>query len=402
MKTFFILSCILYIRLTAHAQDPIDILKQAYLACQSVENGYYEMTRRMKYMSGNDTTTIAYACHFMKLEEDTLFPVAFHYRSFRNETLSGHVLYTGNDLVTTHERDSSGQVMSKLQWAEEIDALKHNYQFYDPLIKEESYPLPKDGAFADESYTFVFLGEEILPSGNCYHIRMHKTPENEPESFLQVIDYVYDFWISKENSLPLQYASAVNLVMDNDTMYQYEQVTLNTYSINTLTNEHILTLESLPGYYTLEEYVPYARPALLSIDTIAPLWTLPSLTGDTMRLSDLRGNLVIVDFFYKSCYPCLLALPGLQELHEKYYDRGLRVIGVNPFDKKEDDLTMFFAKRGVTYPILLEAQEVAGQYRVSGYPTLYVLDRNGNIVYAQVGYGKEAEKALEDFIVSNL
>jgi peroxiredoxin len=403
MKNILLLTCIiLYLAPAAHTQDPIDILKQAYLACQSVENGYYEMTSRMKYMSGKDTTTSSYSCHFRKLKEDTLFSTAFHHQSYWKDTFVGHVLYTGNELVTTYERDSSARIMSKEQWAEEIDAIKHNYNFYSPLTEEDSSPLPKESAFTDDRYTFIYLGDVALHHGTCYHLRMHKAPKNEPDDFMQVIKQEYDFWISKDDHIPVQYSSAVDLVMNNDTMYQYEIITLNTYSINSLTDEHILTLDALPDYYTLKEYVPYTRPELLPNDTIAPAWTLPSLTGDTVRLSDLLGNLVIVDFFYKSCYPCMLALPGLQELHEKYYDRGLRVIGVNPYDKKEDDLAAFLYKRGVTYPILLEAKEAANQYRVSGYPTLYVVDRNGNIVYSQVGYGKEAEEKLEEFIVSNL
>ena len=67
----------------------------------------------------------------------------------------------------------------------------------------------------------------------------------------------------------------------------------------------------------------------------------------------LKGKLVLIDFFTKSCYPCMLALLGLQALHKKYKSKGLNVIGINIYDKKEDGIIPFLSKRGITYPVLL-------------------------------------------------
>lgn len=96
------------------------------------------------------------------------------------------------------------------------------------------------------------------------------------------------------------------------------------------------------------------------------------------------------------------ALPALQALHMKYKDHGLIIVGIDPYDNKEDDIAAFLAKRGVTYTVLLEGKEVVKEYRVSAYPTIYLIDKNGNILFIQEGYGKGTEEALEEVIRENL
>ena len=185
-------------------------------------------------------------------------------------------------------------------------------------------------------------------------------------------------------------------------MYQYEKIILNKYEVNTLTDESPLKISSIPSWYKLKDFVPYKSPKLLPNDTIAPNWVLPSLTDEKINLEDLKGQLVLIDFFYRSCYPCMQALPGLQALHEKYKDKGVKIIGIDPYDKKEDDIAAFLAKRGVTYTVLLEGKQAAKDYRISGYPTMYLIDRNGKVIFTNVGYGKGTEDILEEAIKKNL
>ena len=97
-----------------------------------------------------------------------------------------------------------------------------------------------------------------------------------------------------------------------------------------------------------------------------------------------------------------VALPSLQALHEKYEDQGLRIIGVDPYDKIEDSIAPFLAKRGVTYLVLLDGKKVAKEYHVSAYPTMYLIGRNGKILFSQIGYSEEAEKKLEKIILEHL
>ena len=224
----------------------------------------------------------------------------------------------------------------------------------------------------------------------------------EKGSGLNLIEYARHFWINTKDMMPVQYSEKIAMVMNKDTMIQYDLVTVDRYELNMPFEEDKVSLSVVPAYIKLKEYTPYVRPEPLPIDTIAPLWSFPSLTEDTVRLEGLKGKLVLLDFFYKSCYPCMQALPALQSLHEKYKDQGLVVIGLDPYDDNEDNLPDFLAKRDVDYTVLYASREIAKTYRVSGYPTMFLIDKQGKIIHIQEGYGEGTEARLEEIILNQL
>ncbi|MBK9248565.1 MAG: hypothetical protein IPM69_10735 [Ignavibacteria bacterium] len=71
-------------------------------------------------------------------------------------------------------------------------------------------------------------------------------------------------------------------------------------------------------------------------------------------------------------------------------------------DKYDDEFRSFLRKSGVKYPIAFANKDMSNSYRVSSYPTMYLIDTQGNIIYSQVGYSKHHESALEEIIVKNL
>ncbi|HRW21671.1 MAG TPA: hypothetical protein P5509_06840, partial [Bacteroidales bacterium] len=84
MKIVICISGLLGILFIISCSEPNaeDILKKSYEKCQSIENGYYEMTSYMKYMSNNDTTSSSYTCYFKKLADDSIYSAAFHYQHY--------------------------------------------------------------------------------------------------------------------------------------------------------------------------------------------------------------------------------------------------------------------------------------------------------------------------------
>lgn len=209
------------------------------------------------------------------------------------------------------------------------------------------------------------------------------------------------YWINKADSFPVQYTDLYKRLADNDTVYQYERNSIKRYELNN-TNETSVELPSIPDNYRLKVIDPNEEYPLLPINTIAPAWDLATLQGDSLSLADLKGKLVLIDFFYKSCYPCMLALPVLQSLHTKYKEKGLVVVGIDPIDKKDENFPAFLSKKGVTYRVLLEGKNVAKSYKVSGYPTVYLIDRDGRIIHTNVGFDEGMEKNLEEIIIKYL
>lgn len=381
--------------LSLFSQDPIEILKKSFEKCQSVTNGHYKMNYYMEFMDGNKSPETAFICYFKKLSDDDIYSSAFHYKRYLKNGNSDDQMYTGVEYVSYWEGDSSGTIMRKSEWAKEIKSYAHNQTFYTVLTNRKSRPLPGEEEFSDSNFIFKYIGEEKINNFSCLHVQMNEIPVNDPKDDMQAIRQEYHFWVNKEDNIPVQFTIAFDMVMNNDTMYQFQRSTLETYTTDLQDIDQYVGLGSVPAFIRLSDYKPYVAPPLLPKDTIAPVWKLPDLQGDSVSLADLRGNVVLVDFFYRSCYPCMQALPALQALHEHFGDEPVKIVGIDPYDKPEDGIAEFLAKRGVTYTVLLGGGIVAKTYRISGYPTIYLIDKEGNVADTQYGFGEGVDKSLE-------
>ena len=387
-----------------------DVLRKSYEKCQSIKEGHYEMTLKKKWLSDNDTTLSRYTCDFKKMPNDTIYGKAFNYfqetwnldNGSWDSEYSYHYLYTGNEYASFG--DSTGTLMLRDLWADDIIRGRHNRTFYQPLATKSSYPLRTNADLDDENifdkdYTYS-LSETKLDEKTCYLVDILGPVDDEPDTIfgMQTIRYEINLWIDKKDYLPIQYSIAFDILGQQDTMYQYDEFKLLAFDPNVDTTK--LTLESIPAEVTLKDYEPYKAPEPLSDGSLAPDWSLPTLTGDTVRLADLKGKVVLLDFFYKSCAPCCAAMPVLQGLYDKYKDQGFMMIGIDPIDDPEkDEMADFLAKRGITYTILFAERELSDTYRIAGYPTLFLLDREGKIVEKHVGFGKGMEEELEATLV---
>ena len=380
-----------------NAQESVEtVIRKTREKCQSIQNGHYVMDRKMKYMSGNDTSYRRQTCDFRKMPDDTIFRKAF--ATFEepkgHPEWNHHYLYTGTEEVSYD--DSTGTIMSCAQWADEIISYRHNMNFYSPLTTQSCYPVPTEKQEADSDYVFS-LSETLLDGKSCYLLDIFVKKHGEPDRYFGIvcIRYEVNIWIDKQNYLPIQYSVAFDNIEGQDTMYQYEECKL--VAFDPKVDESKLSLESIPSNITLQDYVPYEAPEPLTEGTPAPDWSLPTLTGDTVRLSDLRGKIVFLDFFYRSCAPCCAALPILQSLHEKYKDHAVVVVGIDPYDdpvKKE--MSEFLSKRGITYTVLFSDYKLSKTYHVHAFPTLFILDREGKIVKIHTGFSKEMGTELEE------
>ena len=136
---------------------------------------------------------------------------------------------------------------------------------------------------------------------------------------------------------------------------------------------------------------------VLGKSTVAPDFTLETLDGQNMRLSDLRGKAVLLNFWATWCGPCKIETPWLVELQKQYGAEGLQVIGVAMDDSGKDDIEKFAKDMGVNYPVLLGKEAVGDAYGgVPALPETFFIGRNGKIVDRIIGLKGRGE--IEDSI----
>ncbi|MBQ8957845.1 MAG: TlpA family protein disulfide reductase [Bacteroidales bacterium] len=394
-KTVYLIAASLFVA-GCHHPSVEEMMRKSYQKCQSIESGHYEMTYLMKYMSKPDTTITQYVCEFLKLPDDTLFGFAFHSQLENDNGTVRSTLYTGNELVRYD--DSAGTITSCALWMDHLQNIQHNFLFFDPLVRKNSRPLKNDEKLADTAYAYS-MSTDRLNGRTCYRVNIIGPTWENKMLGMKGIRQETDIWIDKKSYIPIRYAQAADIVQQGDTLYQYEECRLN--NLKEDANLTLLNLESIPKNVILKDYTPTKSPEPLKEGEVVPQWTLESLDGDSVSLADLKGKVVLLDFFYKSCGPCVAAMPYLQRLHEQYKDKGFVVVGIDPFDTKEE-LFEFLEKRGITYTILFCNKELPTQYHVDGYPNLFLLDREGKLIQLYSGYRQKLNEWIEEELVKQL
>ncbi|MFQ5423733.1 MAG: TlpA family protein disulfide reductase [Phycisphaerae bacterium] len=166
-------------------------------------------------------------------------------------------------------------------------------------------------------------------------------------------------------------------------------------------DDDVFSPERPAGYKKTEIEKPRRDPprALLVAGTTAPDWSLQTPQGRTVSLKDLRGRIVVLDFWATWCGLCKMAMPGVQKIHERFEDKPVEVFGMNTWERGGDPAA-YMKKKDYTYGLLLKADDVAKAYHVSGIPTFYVIGPDGKILLADVGAGHE--KAIVKTIEESL
>ena len=120
-------------------------------------------------------------------------------------------------------------------------------------------------------------------------------------------------------------------------------------------------------------------------DFAAPDFTVQTLDGDTMTLHDLRGQVVVLNFWATWCSPCKAEMPALQRVYLDTRDRGVEILAIT-VETDKTALQDFVDAYQLTFPIGVDAStEVSRLYRVQGTPTTFFIDRKGVIRWVVVG-----------------
>lgn len=144
------------------------------------------------------------------------------------------------------------------------------------------------------------------------------------------------------------------------------------------------------------------RAGAAQVGSLAPDWTAKDPEGKDHQLSNYKGKLVLMDFWGTWCPPCRAAMPGMQELHEKYKDKGLVVLGMNVEKSAKADPAKYMKENKFTYGLMLESGGIAQQYAIRAYPTFILIGPDGRILFRDQGFSKALEHQLEEVIKDNL
>jgi len=166
-------------------------------------------------------------------------------------------------------------------------------------------------------------------------------------------------------------------------MYRIDRQTYQVYKVSTYAGE---TTEI--ALFEGESTAPGTKSEGVSmIGMEAPDFTLPDPAGNPVHLRDLRGKVIVVDFWATWCSPCRELMPHIQKMQEQLGPKGLVVLGLD-VGEEAGRVAKFAKQQSYTFRLLLDAEpEVTSRYFVQSYPTTFVIDRAGRIAYRDMGSG---------------
>ena len=128
---------------------------------------------------------------------------------------------------------------------------------------------------------------------------------------------------------------------------------------------------------------------------LAPDFSLPTPDGESIRLSDLRGQAVLVNLWAIWCPPCRAEMPAIEKIYNEYKDDGLVVLAVNmTYQDDASEILPFVQEHGLTFPILLDESAIVGRaYQLRSLPSSFFITREGIINEVVIG-GPMAEALL--------
>lgn len=134
------------------------------------------------------------------------------------------------------------------------------------------------------------------------------------------------------------------------------------------------------------------------VDQNAPEISLPGLDGKTVKLSGLKGQVVMVNFWASWCQPCLTEMPLIEALYNKYKKIGFTVLAVN-VDEDPANAHAMLKEVPVSFPVVLDTKNTSIQeYQVQAMPSTYMVDRKGVIREVHRGYKVGDEAEYENYI----
>jgi thiol-disulfide isomerase/thioredoxin len=255
------------------------------------------------------------------------------------------------------------------------------------LIAEFLRPQP----FAEElaAVSSTYEGEQSIAGTACHVIRVGYQDGSEARWYFGKADSL-PHRVDRISKTPAGEAIRVLQLSAIDIAPEFNNTTFAT---------------KVPEGFERKEFVrrPRSDPRLLPVGSVAPDWTLATPQGKSVTLSELRGKVVVLDFWATWCGPCIRAMPGVQKLHERFKDKPVAVFGINTWERSSRaDPAAAMKRMGLTYGLLLKGENVAKAYRVTGIPTFYIIGPDGKVAHASAGLAPGGEEVFASLIESLL
>lgn len=365
----------------AKQQNANSILKKTSDKLNSLTTFTYDIRRELNYASENYHNISDWSCYFNF--DPTNSTVGFQYQV--NDSTSSN-LFNGTEKFELNKPAKTIQINNNPQ-KNDFNSLSYLYNSIItlrnilPLLiaDKNSIKSVKDTTINNHLFEVVAINigkRRIQNLGEDFDTMQTKS------------DFIYKITIDKSNNLPME------ILQKNDLNDDFIKTNFN--NINTAPSQ---PTENSWYYSTyINEYKPSEKkeiPQLIPVGSLALDWTLPFYNkNENISLSNLKGKVILLDFWFKNCGPCIESVPHLNAINKKFSGKKFEVLGINTWDSKKD-VTWFCNKHQVSYNILMNGKDLAEKYGINAFPTIVLIDKEGKVLYSGGFNQSEIEKLIE-------
>ncbi|HOW31602.1 MAG TPA: TlpA disulfide reductase family protein [Bacteroidales bacterium] len=368
-----------------------EILRKLITESTKINSVSYKVDYRFKYLSEDDTIHLQADCKLQKAPDDSLFGAMLlinRYDSIVKYYDLRSIYSVNHNTKTIIEYPNPTEQKWALKSDLTADLIKTYY--INPSVLLEKI---------EDSVNKVEFSDTVFQTASYWTISIFYPDEQLFKDNWEQI------WINKSNKLITKRIWQIKFQNN----IQYAEWNLTEINFEDISSSELeKRFKAYKGQYKHEVYYEQTStvPPMLSEDEIAPDFNGQFYPDyKRFKLSDLKDNVVLLDFFYMACYPCILAISELRELQIEYENLGLKIIGINRIDNSEKGfkkLPDFINANKINYPIVFVNKEVPALYNVQAYPSFFVINKKGEIIYSQQGYKANMKDTIKALIEKEL
>jgi peroxiredoxin len=381
IKPFF---CIVFVLFGASVNAQVTSVQQIIDKMESHKNFSYRAVNSMREIFAKDTVTTQIHIVLEKAPGDKSLGYLFNMETKTgNDQFTNTDLYNGQDLIHIMPEDSTYR----------MENLEYIIQRTLP-----GYLRWMQGRLEKRSAKIVKASDTTINAVDSYHLIMNfrDTIINKEHCYSNV-----NLYIDKVSGMPdcIIGRSRDMGFGDGATTY-YSETHYSDYQFD---QDHIdMASMTAPKGFRLHEPQPATGEAdLLASGNVAPAWTLYTADGKKTSLAQLKGKVVLMDFYFIGCMPCMRSLKPLNNLYEKYKGKNFVIASLTERDGKQSVLA-FEKNYRLKYPGYINAADVVKAYHVKGFPTFYYIDKTGKIAGVHVGYGDDDFEQKATAVIGDL
>lgn len=125
-------------------------------------------------------------------------------------------------------------------------------------------------------------------------------------------------------------------------------------------------------------------------------WTIKTLDGQEVNMTEVKGKVVVLNFWATWCPPCVAEMPSIQRLYDTLKDEGIEFVCVS--EEEQETVQKFVQEKGYTFPIYTMETERPEDFKGRGIPTTFILSKDGKIAFRHLGSAKWDDQTCIDFI----